>query len=81
MGPKLELHDCTVISETDGRRMVFAGLRMYGGIFNQKQALKNFHFQGARFLRVRLVGKYSGFHESFHLGDRIFVGDTRRNHF
>ncbi|MFM9281824.1 hypothetical protein [Paenibacillus jiagnxiensis] len=49
LGPKLELHDCTVISETDGKGMVFAGLRMYGGIFGQKQALENFHFQGAFF--------------------------------
>ncbi|NRS50825.1 hypothetical protein [Brevibacillus sp. HB2.2] len=60
LGPKLELHNCTVISETDGRGMVYAGLRMHGGIFDQKQALRDFHFQGVHFLRVRFMGKYIG---------------------
>ncbi|WP_018759775.1 hypothetical protein [Paenibacillus terrigena] len=60
LGPKLELHNCTVISETDGQGMVFAGLRMHGGIFDQKQALRDFHFRGVHFLRVRFMGKYIG---------------------
>jgi len=28
-----------------------------------------------------LILRWPGFHESYHLGDRLFVGDTRRNHF
>lgn len=60
LGPKLELHDCNVISEADGRGMAFPGLRMHGGVFDQKKALRDFHFQGVHFLHVRFMGKYIG---------------------
>ncbi|MCM3270310.1 hypothetical protein [Paenibacillus elgii] len=60
LGPNLEMHDCTVISEADTKGLTFVGLRMHGGIFHQKRALKDFHFQGAHFSRVRFMGNYLG---------------------
>ncbi|MFB0844124.1 hypothetical protein [Paenibacillus oleatilyticus] len=60
LGPNLEMHDCTVISEADGKGLTFVGLRMHGGVFHQKRALKDFHFQGAHFSRVRFMGNYLG---------------------
>lgn len=60
LGPNLELNNCVVESFVDGRGIIFAGVVMYGGVFDQRVRLSNFHFSRAVFDAVKFKGRYSG---------------------
>lgn len=60
LGPRLELHDCIVRSYADGRGVIFAGLAMNGGVFEQRVRMSDFHFGKTSFNGVRFEGEYFG---------------------
>ncbi|MDC6286615.1 hypothetical protein [Ralstonia pseudosolanacearum] len=49
LGPKLEFNNCSVNSKADARGMVFSGVVMIGGVFDQKIRLEDFPFQKIHF--------------------------------
>lgn len=60
LGPDLILDECSVCSECSAEALVIAGLRMNGGVFEQKSPLSNFHFERAHLDGVSFFGSYSG---------------------
>ncbi len=60
LGPELVLEDCSVVSSCTAEAIVIAGVRMKGGVFDQRLPLSNYHFERAHFERVSFIGSYSG---------------------
>ncbi|WP_253760520.1 hypothetical protein [Ralstonia solanacearum] len=60
LGPNLDLNNCSVISRADTRGVVFGGVTMIGGVFDQKIRLEDFPFQKVHFSKVKFKGEYFG---------------------
>jgi hypothetical protein len=60
LGPELALEDCLISSSCTAEALVIAGLRMKGGVFDQRSHLSNYHFERAHFDGVSFVGSYAG---------------------
>ncbi|MEZ0191460.1 hypothetical protein AB9X41_19815 [Ralstonia solanacearum] len=60
LGPNLDLNNFSVISRADTRGVVFGGVTMIGGVFDQKIRLEDFPFQKVHFSKVKFKGEYFG---------------------
>ena len=60
LGPRLELYDCIIESYADARGVIFPGLVMRGGIFEQRVRMSNFHFLKVSFHGVKFKGEFLG---------------------
>ena len=60
LGPSLEMNGCKINSDCEAEAISIVGLKMYGGVFEQKRTLLNFHFEKAHFENVLFKGSYVG---------------------
>jgi hypothetical protein len=60
LGPNLELLNCVIVCFSSQRGIAFAGVKMRGGEFIQKNRLIDMHFNRVSFQGVKFLGEYVG---------------------
>jgi hypothetical protein len=60
LGPHLALFECNLRVKVSAPELIVSGLHMDGGALDQDRLLRDFHFEHAKFNRVKFFGHFEG---------------------